>query len=134
MNYLILFSILSFSSFAIMALMVVLGIKKVRSLDKMALGRMILKNHGFFEREIGERLQIVSGNVAKIFGHPEFLKFLEIFLRRVRIVVLKIENFLLDRIDYLRGKRKINSVNSEHSSEFIKEMSDWKNGNDKNKQ
>lgn len=100
----------------------------------MTLGRMILKNHGFFERELGERLQIVSGNIDKIFGHPEFLKFLEFFLRRLRILVLKIENFLLDRIDYLRGKRKINSMNGEHSSEFMKEMSDWKNGNDKNKQ
>lgn len=128
MNYLILFSALSFLSLAVMALMVILGIKKVRSLDKMTLGRMCLQNCGFFEREIGERLRIVSGNAAKIFGHPEFLKFLEIFLRRVRIIVLKIENFLLDRIDYLRGKRKINATNSEHSSEFMKEMNNWKNG------
>ena len=55
--------------------------------------------------------------------------FLEIFLRRVRIVVLKIENFLLGLIDYLRGKRKIISINSEHSSDFLKEINDWKNKN-----
>ncbi|OGZ32248.1 MAG: hypothetical protein A3H02_00915 [Candidatus Niyogibacteria bacterium RIFCSPLOWO2_12_FULL_41_13] len=133
MNYLELFGILSFASFAAMVLTIVLGIKKIKSLDKITVEKILAENSGFFEREIGAKLRIVSDNFKKILGHPEFLKFLEFFLRRLRILVLKIENFLLERIDYLRGKRKINSMNGEHSSEFMKEMSDWKNNNDKDK-
>lgn len=131
MSYLLLFSIISIASFSVLLLIIFLGARKLRLMDQYSLERALFENSGFLSKELNALGQSIIVNFKKIFSHPDFLKFLEIFVRKIRIVVLKVENTLLDIIDYLRGKRKNNSINSENASEFLKEMNDWKNGNDK---
>lgn len=131
MDPLLIFSAISVFSLVLLAIMVSLKVRKLRLLDQESLERLIADEFDFFNINFSNRARIIFDHAKRIFSHPSFLKFLEIFLRRARIFVLKIERSLLKMTDYLRGKRQVR-LNHENSSQFMKDINEWKNGN-KNK-
>jgi hypothetical protein len=134
LNY---FLILFFGGFAGSLIMILRRIYSIRSASFEEQKQRLETLPSFFNflhQNVGQPLT----DFSKTQLHPAFFKLGEKFLRRFRLIVLKVENGLHRLSDYFRGKRiaikNENSNGNGKNSEFWDEMHKTKNGLSNNHQ
>lgn len=140
MNYIFIFFVSTlFSLFAIAGLFI-WKIKKIR-LNPNHFEEARSKAAEPLFGDSPEQMRILArGFIRKIAFHPSVLRVAEILIRRIRLLVLRIENFLFGLIDYLNGRRRIHKENggsggvkaAKSPSLFLEELNNSKKSSEKN--
>jgi hypothetical protein len=121
MNYLFIFSFSSFISLAAIVFLFWRKSKEIKNSKELYERALALAQEPLFG-DHPEKIQMASrAFLKKVFFNARVLRIAEIGIRRIRIIVLKIENFLFRLIDYLNGRRKISAQNGKPSP-FLEEL------------
>lgn len=121
MNYWIFFSLLLFFSSSLLFFIFYRAMRKLQNNPE------IFEQISFLAKQ--HSLEFYFNSAIKPFVLQKF----EIFIRRIRLIVLKLEIFLFKIIDRLNGKRRLSKINAENSqlknrepSPFLKELNNSK--------
>lgn len=126
MNY---FLVFSFSTLFLLGAIVGLFIWKIKKIRLNPEHYEEAKNKAAepFFGDYPERMRILARDfIKRIAFHPSVLRVAEILIRKIRILVLRTENFLFGLIDYLNGRRRIHKEKEATPSPFLEELNNSK--------